>query len=59
MTVVHYPEEKDIVDVILSGGDMVATATRWVLYRFIREDLARTVQTLEEGRYDYLADPIE
>ena len=59
VTVVHYPEEKDIVDVILSGGDMVATATRWVLYRFIREDLARTVQTLEEGRYDYLADPIE
>ena len=59
VTVVHYPEEKDIIDMLLSGGDMVTVATRWVLYRFIREDLAQTVQMLEEGRYNYLADPIE
>lgn len=60
VTVVHYPEEKDIIDLILSGGDnMVVSAARWVLYRFIREDLAQTVQTLEESRYMYLADPIE
>jgi protease-4 len=60
VTVVHYPKKKDLIDVILSGGDnMVASAARWMLYRFIREDLAGTVETLEEGRYDYLADPIE
>ena len=59
VTVVHYPEEKDIIDMLLSGGDMVTVATRWVLYRFIREDLAQTVQMLEEGRYNYRADPIE
>ena len=60
VTVVHYPEKKELLDMILSGGDnMVASAARWVLYRFIREDLAQTVQTLEEGRYMYLADPIE
>jgi len=60
VTVVHYPKKKDLLDMILSGGDnMVASAARWALYRFIREDLAGTVQTLEEGRYNYLADPIE
>lgn len=60
VTVVHYPEKKDLIDMILSGGgDMVVSAARLVLYRFIREDLVGTVKMIEEGRFDYLADPIE
>jgi protease-4 len=61
VTVVHYPEKKDLLDMILSGGGdgMAASAARWALYRFIREDLVGTMEMLGEGRYDYLADPIE
>lgn len=38
---VHYPEQQDLMDVILSGGD-TSVAIKWMIYRFIREDLATT-----------------
>jgi len=41
VTLVHYPEQQDIMDVILSGGD-TSIAIKWMIYRFIREDLAET-----------------
>ena len=59
VTVVHYPEKRDLFDIILGGGDVVAAAARWTLYRIIREDLRGTIEMMEEGRFDYVADPIE
>ena len=59
VTIVHYPKKQDLFDMILSGDNIVASAARWALYRFIREDLAGTVEMLEEGRFDYLAEPME
>ncbi len=60
VSVVHYPEKQDLFDMILSGGgDAVTSAARWALYRVIREDLRGTVELMEEGRFDYVTDPIE
>ena len=41
VTLVHYPEQQDLMDVILSGGDTTMTI-KWMIYRFIREDLAES-----------------
>ncbi len=38
---VHYPEEQGILDMILGGGDTSMTV-RWMIYRFLHEDLAAT-----------------
>jgi len=39
--VVHFPEEQGIMDMILGGGDTSVTV-KWMIYRFIHEDLAAT-----------------
>jgi protease-4 len=61
VTLVHYPEKKDLLELILSGGGGGTTAAvRWVLYRFIRDDLAESYRLLTDGTLDYLADvPVE
>ncbi|MFQ5512017.1 MAG: signal peptide peptidase SppA [Candidatus Krumholzibacteriia bacterium] len=45
VTVVDYPKKKGILEMISSGGGPHA-AMRWVLYRFIRHDLAQSLEIL-------------
>ena len=40
-----YPKKKGLIDMILGGGGS-KSAFRWVLYRFIRDDLAESVRLL-------------
>jgi protease-4 len=39
--IVHYPEQQNLLDMILSGGD-TSMSVKWMIYRFIHEDLAAT-----------------
>jgi protease-4 len=41
----HYPKKKGLLDMIM-GGDASKSAMRWVLYKFIREDLAESIRLL-------------
>jgi protease-4 len=45
VTLVHYPKKKGLLETITSEGGP-ATAVRWAMYRFIREDLGRTLEFL-------------
>ncbi len=55
VTLVHYPEKKDIIDAILSGeGDFATAAVRWVVYRFIRDDLAETWNMMKDNSTLYM-----
>ena len=57
VTLVHYPEKKDIIDAILSGeGDFATAAVRWVIYRFIRNDLAETWNMMTDNSVLYMED---
>jgi protease-4 len=49
VTVAHYPEKKGLVEGILGGGDIAATAARWIVYRMIREDLVATLELVERN----------
>ncbi len=46
VTIVHYPVEQDLMEMIFSGGDL-SSAARWMVYRFIHEDLAATWELAE------------
>jgi len=46
--IVHYPEKRDLLDMIF-GGDSSKSALRWVLYKFIREDLAQSIRLILDG----------
>jgi protease-4 len=55
VTVVHYPEKKDILEVILSGeGNFATAAVRWAIYRFIRGDLAETWNMMTDETVWYM-----
>ncbi len=41
VTLLHYPKKKELIEVLLGGGDLKAAAN-WVVYRYIRDDLAET-----------------
>lgn len=41
VTLLHYPKKKELIEVLLSGGDLKAAA-QYVVYRYIRDDLAET-----------------
>jgi hypothetical protein len=57
VTVVHYPEKKDIMEVLLSGeGDFAKAAVRWVIYRFIRDDLTETWNMMTDNPALYMED---
>jgi len=45
---VNYPEEKDLFEMLTSGGAFSAVV-RWVTYRFIRDDVARSIEMLVNG----------
>ncbi|MDH3216651.1 MAG: signal peptide peptidase SppA [Candidatus Krumholzibacteria bacterium] len=45
VTVVHYPKKKGVLEMIMGGG-APKSAMRWMLYRFIRDDLAESIRLL-------------
>jgi protease-4 len=45
VTLLHYPKKKSLIESILGGGGGNA-AVRYLLYRFIREDLTQTIEML-------------
>ena len=50
VTIVHYPRKKGLMELITSGnGPMIAA--RWMMYRFIRQDLAHAVKLITSGAY--------
>jgi protease-4 len=51
VTIVHYPKSKSLIEMITSGGGPLA-AVRWVLFRFIREDVEQTLRLLATGAYE-------
>jgi protease-4 len=48
VSVVHYPEKQGLLDMIM-GGCGTKAAIRWVLYNFIRDDLANSIEMLQNG----------
>ncbi|MBN1162969.1 MAG: signal peptide peptidase SppA [Candidatus Krumholzibacteriota bacterium] len=42
VSVVHYPVKKDLLETLMGGGGSFTAAARYLVYRFIREDLAET-----------------
>lgn len=53
VTVAHYPKKKSLIQSLLAGEGDATTVARWVVYRFIREDVAGTWELL--GRQPELA----
>jgi protease-4 len=54
VTCVHYPKKKEFFEMLMGGGGFSAAA-RYVVYRYIREDLAETWDMLANDRM-YLMD---
>lgn len=50
VSIVDLPRKKGLLEMIAGGGAGRA-ALRWVLYRFIREDLAASIKLLTENTY--------
>jgi len=59
VTVVHYPKKKGLLQMLLSGeGGGLSAAANWVIYRFIRDDLAETWNILNENRLYLMDEPV-
>lgn len=56
VTVVHYPKKKGLLQALLGGeGGGVSAAANWAIYRYIRDDVAETWNTLN-ARNLYMLD---
>jgi protease-4 len=49
VTVVHYPKRKGFLELILSSDGGIGTIANWVVYRYIKDDLAETWNTLNRS----------
>jgi protease-4 len=49
VTVAHFPKKKGLLESILGGDRQATTAARWVVYRFIQEDVAETWSLLRRN----------
>lgn len=56
VAIVHYPEKRSLMDVILNKDDGVETIARWAVYRSIRQE-ARTTWQLLNGPGVWMIDP--
>ncbi len=57
VAIVHYPKKKGLLQTLLGGeGGGMAAAVNWVIYRFIRDDVAETWSTLGARNLYYMAD---
>jgi protease-4 len=50
VTIVDYPKKKGLLETLTSGGAGTA-AIRWMLYRFVREDLTQSLELLAAKEY--------
>jgi protease-4 len=49
VSIVHYPKKKGLLQILLGGEDGgLSAAVNWVVYRFIRDDVADTWKVLNE-----------
>jgi protease-4 len=56
VSVVHYPKKKGLLQVLLGGeGGGLKAAVNWIIYRYIREDIAETWRAVSGGNL-YLLD---
>ena len=58
VTVVHYPEKKSLFDIMIGGGGDLTAAAKYVVYRFIRNDLAETWNTMTREPV-HMMEPVE
>lgn len=58
VTIVHYPVSKGLIESILSGQGSFATVAKYVVYRYIKDDLAETWDMVT-NRQMYMIDDIE
>ncbi|MCK4547082.1 MAG: signal peptide peptidase SppA [Candidatus Eisenbacteria sp.] len=58
VTIVHYPEEQGFVETVLGGGGDMTAAVRYLIYRFIRDDLAETWHMIGQ-RNMYMMEPVD
>jgi protease-4 len=49
VSLVHYPEEKGLMESLLGGDEEVRASMGWILHRYIHEDMAETRRLLEQG----------
>jgi protease-4 len=52
VTLVHLPKEKGLLESILGGDGLVTAMSRWMIYKFIHEDLEDTYRYLTSGTVD-------
>jgi protease-4 len=58
VTVVHYPKKKGFLDLVFGGdGGGFAAAANWVVYRYIRQDVAETLRMLSARDLYLLEEP--
>ena len=59
ITVVHFPKKKGLLQVLLGGeGGGISAAANWIVYRFIRDDVAETWHMLNETNLYMLDEPL-
>ncbi len=58
VTVVHYPKKKDLLEILLSGGGDLTAAAKYIVYRFIHNDIAETWNTIAREPM-YMMEPVE
>ncbi len=53
VSLVHYPVQKDPLELLMNGEEETRTAVGWLLHRFLYEDLVGTWQTLAQGELEW------
>ena len=56
VTIVHLPEEKGVLEMILGGGGNINAAARWIIYKFIHEDVSQTLRNFSDRPLQMLED---
>ncbi len=52
VTLVHLPKSKGLLEAIMGGDGLVTAMSRWMMYKFIHEDLEDTYRYLTSGSVD-------
>ncbi len=56
ITILHYPEKKGVLGSIFGGKGELNAAARWILYRFIRDDLVGSWKMMTEEPQFFMND---
>jgi len=52
VTVVHYPEQKDLIEQLMSGGD-ITTYLSYKTYKVLHNDIPNHLKMIQQGRWWY------